>query len=85
MTASSKMVLHSQLYGCAKICGNAIGDAVLSSKNSVEAIVGAVYMVDPFSAGNAAQSDYVMLFTTRRSSAKTYVCYEDKYSTVLTE
>lgn len=42
-TASQKTIQRSQLYRCAKLCGDADDIAVICSKNGVDSIVDAVY------------------------------------------
>lgn len=42
------MILCSQLYGRADVCGDAISESVVCPKEGVDAIVDAAYMMDTF-------------------------------------
>lgn len=85
MTAFRKLILPSQLYRRAKICGDAIDKAVVCSKDGFSSIVEAVHKIDHFSTGNASYSDYVRLFSIRRPLSETYANYEDTFSATLTK
>lgn len=50
---SHGMIIHSQLFGRAKIRGDALDDDVLSFENGVVVIVDAVYKMEPLSVCNA--------------------------------
>lgn len=78
-------MLHSQLYGRAKLRGNAIDIAVLFSKGAVYAIVDAAYRMDLLSFGNAAHSDCVELIRIRRLPSETYANYEDRFRAAVTK
>lgn len=85
LKASRGMILHSQLYGRAKIRGDALEDSLLCSEGGIDAIVDAVYKMDPLSVCNGAYSDYVKLLSIRRSSTETYANYEGRFSDALTK
>lgn len=83
VTASRKMILHSQLYGPAKVCGDAIDDAVLCFNDGVDATIDALFKVDPHFVGKAPHSEYAKLISIRGSSIRTYGSYKDRLSAVL--
>ena len=78
--ASRGMILHSQLYGRAKIKGDALSDGVLCSDSGADSIVDVIYKMDALSVCNAAYSDYEKLLSICRSPNETYANFEDRFS-----
>lgn len=79
------MVLHLYLYGRAKILGDAIDEALLCSKDGVDAEVDAIYKMGPLSVASAAYSNYARLISIRKSPNAAYTNHENMFNAALTK
>ena len=85
LRGSRGLILQSQLYGRAKVKGDALSDDLLKCAKGVDAVIDAVYKMDALSVCNAAYSDYVKLLSVRRSVNESYANYEDRFSSAVTK
>lgn len=78
-TLSLGMILKLQLFGKAKIRGDALNDDDFFSKNIVQAIVNVIYTMNFLVIGSAAYSDHVEHFSIRKNYCKTYGNYKNRF------